>query len=89
MTRGTGLQTCSGRVTNHPSSEPRRKRNPGAGRVEKTTSTTTTTKWLVRFFMEFRRPAAVGDRPQKPMVCPSASTYHLQAKACVTAWATG
>ena len=50
-----------------------------AGRVEKATNTTTTTEQLVRFFMEFRRPEAVGDRPQKSMVCPTPSITSVLA----------
>jgi hypothetical protein len=41
------------------------------GRVEKATGITATTERLVRFFMKFRRPAAVGDRRQKTIVCPT------------------
>jgi hypothetical protein len=43
------------------------------GRVEKATGTTATSKRLVRFFMEFRRLAAMEDRRQKPIVCPTFS----------------
>jgi hypothetical protein len=39
-------------------------------RVEKAIGTTATTERLARFFMKFRRPAAVGDRRQETMVCP-------------------
>ncbi len=40
---------------------------PQAG-AKRRPSTPTTMEWLVRFFMEFRRPQAVGDRRQKPIV---------------------